>query len=170
VNQSVKVSPECERLLFLCRIVRKEVQYLDETTSRLFLEAGETKADEVRHWLAEPELSERLDAFVARFSRLQDTVGDKLLPALLQLLGERPGAVIDNLARAERLGWMDSAEDWMASRTFRNQMIHEYIEDIHLLTQALNAGKNFVPHMRDTSLRLIREVEQRLPPSAQAAN
>jgi Asp-tRNA(Asn)/Glu-tRNA(Gln) amidotransferase A subunit family amidase len=163
------VSPEHERLLFLCRIVRKEIQHLNETTARLFPHAGETTPEQVRHWLAEPELSERLDAFVARFSRLQDTVGDKLLPALLQLLGERPGAVIDNLARAERLGWMSSAEDWMASRTFRNQMIHEYIEDIHLLTQALNAGKNFVPHMRETSLRLIGEIEQRLPASAHAA-
>lgn len=31
------------------------------------------------------------DAFVARFSRLQDTLGDKLLPALLKVLdGRRP--------------------------------------------------------------------------------
>lgn len=165
MNHPVPVSPEFERLLFLCRIVRKEVLHLNETTSRLFANAAETSAEEVRRWLAEPELSERLDAFVARFSRLQDTVGDKLLPPLLLQLGERPAAAIDNLTRAERLGWMDSAEDWMACRTLRNQMIHEYIEDIHVLTHALNAGKNFVPEMGKTSFRIICEVERRLPSS-----
>jgi len=37
-------------------------------------------------------LAERLDAFAARFARLQDTAGDKLLPALLTWLGEPVGA------------------------------------------------------------------------------
>jgi predicted nucleotidyltransferase len=36
------------------------------------------------------EDSERTDAFFARFGRLQDTLGDKLLPELLSCLGEKP--------------------------------------------------------------------------------
>jgi hypothetical protein len=36
---------------------------------------------------------------------LQDTVADKLLPAILTWLAEPIGPSIDNLARAERLGW-----------------------------------------------------------------
>jgi hypothetical protein len=40
----------------------------------------------------DPEMSERVDAFVARFGRLQDTLGDKLLPRLLQWLAEPVGA------------------------------------------------------------------------------
>ena len=35
-------------------------------------------------------LSERVEAFVSRFSRLQDTLGDKLIPQLLMALGENP--------------------------------------------------------------------------------
>ena len=46
--------------------------------------------------------AERVDAFVARFAGLQDTLADKLLPALLRWLGERPGPFIDNLNAAER--------------------------------------------------------------------
>lgn len=65
-----------ERLLFLCRIVRKEVQHLEDTVVRLFPVSHALTADDVQNWIAVPELSERLDAFVARFSRLQDTVGD----------------------------------------------------------------------------------------------
>ena len=34
--------------------------------------------------------AEQVDAFVARFAGLQDTLADKLLPALLRWLGERP--------------------------------------------------------------------------------
>jgi len=48
-------------------------------------------------------LAERLDAFVARFARVQDTAGDKLLPVLLQRVGEPVGSALDNLDRAP--GW-----------------------------------------------------------------
>lgn len=44
--------------------------------------------------------SERTDAFVARFGRLQDKLGDKLLPELLRCLAEPLGSAIDNLDRA----------------------------------------------------------------------
>lgn len=43
-------------------------------------------------------------------ARLQDTVGDKFVPALLQALEEPIGAVVDNLDRAERLGWITFAD------------------------------------------------------------
>lgn len=150
-----------ERLLFLCRIVRKEVQHLEDTVVRLFPVSHALTADDVQNWIAVPELSERLDAFVARFSRLQDTVGDKLLPALLQLLGDNVGPVIDNLNKAEKFGWIDSAEDWVLYRTLRNQMVHEYIEDINVLTSALKAGQSYVPVLVQISTRIVSEVEQR---------
>jgi hypothetical protein len=57
------------------------------------------------------DLAERGDAFVARFGRLQGTVGDKLLPAILNWLAEPIGPFMDNLARAERLGWISSGAD-----------------------------------------------------------
>ena len=79
---------------------------------------------------ADPLLAERLDAFVARFGRLQDTVGDKLLPSLLMALAEPVGPAIDNLDKAEKFGWIESTEDWMEMRRLRNQMVHEYIEDV----------------------------------------
>lgn len=45
---------------------------------------------------------------MGRFGRLQDTLGDKLLPLLLSLLGEKVSSAIDNLDRAERLGFIES--------------------------------------------------------------
>ena len=60
-------------------------------------------------------LAERVDAFVARFGRLQDTVADKLLSALLDWLAEPVGPAINNLSRAERPGWLASADTSTAS-------------------------------------------------------
>ncbi len=88
-----------------------------------------------------------MEAFVGRFGRLQDTVGDKLLPTLLTALGEKTGAAIDNLDRAERLGLLKSADEWMTMRNHRNQMIHEYIEDPVILCSALQTGHVFVPEL-----------------------
>lgn len=81
-----------ERIVFLCRIARKEVVQLEDTVNRLFTDDKSILSQqEVERWIADPVLSERLDAFVARFSRLQDSIGDKLIPALLEVSGESRG-------------------------------------------------------------------------------
>ena len=87
---------------------RKECQHLATTDRRLF---GVASFSVVQATLLEedPDLAERVEAFVGRFGRLQDTVGDKLLPLLLDALGEKTFAVIDNLDRAERLELIKSA-------------------------------------------------------------
>lgn len=110
----------------------------------------------------DPLLAERLDPFVSRFGRLQDTVTDKLLPALLQAMAEPRGAALENLDRAEKLGWLDSADQWLEMRKLRNQMVHEYIEDRVVLTDALQAGHAFVPMMLAVASRLIEKTQQRL--------
>lgn len=107
------------RLAFLTRVVRKECRHLLTTDQRLF-EQPFTR-ERALQLDTDPDLAERVEAFVGRFGRLQDTVGDKLLPALLAALGETPGPAIDNLDRAERLGWVDSADTWMAMRKLRKK-------------------------------------------------
>ena len=91
--------------------------------------------------------SERPDSFVARFGRLRDAAADKLLPEFLRCLAEPVGAAIDNLDRAEKLGLLDSADDWLASRKLRNQtvrMVHEYVRDAAEWADALNSGHAMV--------------------------
>lgn len=104
---------------------------------------------------------ERVEAFVGRFGRLQDTVGDKLLPVLLTALGETPAAAIDNLDRAERLGLIMSADEWMTMRKLRNQMVHEYVEDLTVLASALQTGHDFVPTLTGAANGLMAEIERR---------
>lgn len=47
-------------------------------------------------------MAERTDAFVFRFGRLEDTVADKLLPALLVWLAEQALVVTDGLIAQPR--------------------------------------------------------------------
>lgn len=148
------------RLQFLCRVVEKESRYLQETDARLFAEALGPAA--LQRIAEDPLLAERLDAFVSRFGRLQDTLGDKFLPALLEAMAERRGVAIENLDRAEKLGWLDSTDVWLDIRKLRNQMVHEYIEDLTILSSALNTGHQFVPVLIDTANRLAHQARQRL--------
>jgi len=65
---------------------------------------------------------------------------------LLACLGEPVGSVLDNLDRAARLGLLSAAsEDWIAARTLRNRMVHEYIRLPSLLAQAVNEAHAAIP-------------------------
>jgi hypothetical protein len=89
------------KLRFLTDTVLAEAEHLQTTDGRLFvLPMTPERAASLR---SDIDLSERTDAFVARFGRLQDTLADKLLPVLLDWLSEPVGPAIDNLNRAERL-------------------------------------------------------------------
>jgi len=147
------------RLKFLIRVVGKECKYLTTTDQRLF--GGLFTLEQASRLESDADLAERVDAFVGRFGRLQDTVGDKLLPCLLGALGEKSSAVIDNLDRAERLGLLKSADQWMAMRNLRNQMVHEYVEDPAVLHSALQTGHSFVPELLAAANKMISEIERR---------
>lgn len=116
-------------------ITGKEVMYFQQSKVRII------NSDIDIEWIEaldqNPQHSEMLDAFVARFSRLQDTIGDKLLPAILKLNLEPVGSQLDNLFRAEKLGWIDSADQWIELRGLRNSLIHEYMTVSENLLSAL---------------------------------
>lgn len=152
-----------QRLLALSDVVLREVARLRQTDARLFTRPF----DEARiaSLEADFDLAERVDAFVARFGRLQDTVGDKLLPRLLGELAEPVGAAIDNLARAERLGWLQDVEQWLAMRRLRNLMVHEYVGKPAELAEALAAGHGFVPQLCATAEALVAETRRRCAPA-----
>ncbi|QOJ23076.1 MAG: hypothetical protein HRU78_04975 [Gammaproteobacteria bacterium] len=133
---------ESIRLLALLKIVRREGVLLLKTDARLF--AAELDAAWVGRLENDDDLAERLDAFVSRFGRMQDTVGDKLIPTLLKSMAEKPGSALDNLNRAEKLGFLPSVEDWLNARNLRNKLIHEYVSDPEEFAVALNKAHEMV--------------------------
>lgn len=158
--------PPGDKLKFLVETVLAEAELLRITDGRLF----ETPMDAQRagSLRQDIELAERVDAFVARFGRLQDTVGDKLLPAVLAWLAEPVGPAIDNLARAERLGWIGSSADWIESRQLRNFMIHEYVRDMEVLAAALTKGHLAVPLLRASAQSLAGQIHAADPTAVRA--
>ena len=148
-----------ERLQFLARVIKGESSNLQATNSRLFAKPFTTET--AKRLDEDQEFSERVDAFVARFSRLQDTLGDKLLPELLEALGEERAILIDRLDKAEKLGWIQSSDQWMAIRQLRNQMIHEYIEDPDILAKALQTGHEYVEELLTAAQNMLNELQKR---------
>ncbi len=90
----MSISPQQKlRLQFLARVVRKEILYLQLTDQRLF-DVPFTR-EKIERIERDVDFAERVDAFVSRFGRLQDTVGDKLLPNYMSVVGETVGPAVD---------------------------------------------------------------------------
>ncbi len=68
-----------------------------------------------------------IDQMIFRFSKLQDTMGEKIFPAILALNGEsvKKMTFIDRLNRLEELELL-SKNEWMELRHDRNEIAHEY--------------------------------------------
>ncbi len=69
-----------------------------------------------------------IDAFIFRFIKLQDFMGDKLFKELLKKIGEYKDnmALIDTLDKLEKLGIIEKADRWLDFRFVRNKLTHEY--------------------------------------------
>lgn len=155
-----KSLPPIDRFLSTLAIVAKEAKHLEWSRVRLF----EQKID--ASWVdslpAQPELAERLEAFVSRYGRLQDTLADKLLPRWLLALAEQPGSQIEVLNRAERLGVVEDVATWLEARQLRNRLIHEYMTDSLSFAEDLNLAKAYSRMLIETCLRLREDAVTRL--------
>jgi hypothetical protein len=135
-----------ERLRQLLALVAREEFHLLGVRERLFGGLPDAQLTEawLRHTLTTPEGIDRLESFGAKFGRMQDTLIDKLLPALLRASAEQPGSALDNLHRAERLGLLQHADDWPAMRLVHNRLVHEYFERPEAMLPALRSARHFV--------------------------
>ena len=117
---------ECERHAAVLREAREEIG------------ATHFTAAAVQH-LASDTLR-ILDQMAYRFGKLQDTLGLRVLPAILDL-SEEPfpdgTPFAQKLQRLERLGAIPSVDQWRLLRELRNQLAHEYIDAPSLKAAAL---------------------------------
>jgi hypothetical protein len=149
-----------ERFLATLHIVAKESQHLEWSQQRLF---GETID---RAWVeslpGRPDLAERLEAFVSRYGRLQDTLGEKLLPRWLLALAEQPGSLIEVLNRAERLGVVKDVSTWLEARQLRNRLVHEYMTDSAAFAEDLRLAEAYSRMLIETYRRVRQDAITRL--------
>ena len=126
---------DAENALLALELARKEATYLEYTHRTLF--AMPIDAVWVQQLAAQPELAEKVEAFVSRFGRLQDHLGEKLIPRFAALLGKSPKSLLDVLAYAEKMQWLASADSFVGTQKLRNLLENEYVADPELFLQAL---------------------------------
>jgi hypothetical protein len=144
--------PPVQRFLYTLQVVAREGKHLRYSWGRLFSQPID--ASWVGRLEAEPELAERLEAFVSRFGRMQDTISGKLLPRWLTALAETPGSQIEVLNRAERLGVVTSTERWLAARQLGHRLIHEYMTNPDAFAADLLLARDYAPDLIDTYNRI----------------
>lgn len=113
--------------------------------------------------LTDEELA-ALEMFASRFGKLQNVLGVKILPAILELTqepGEYP-TFIDKLNRLEKMGAIPSADVWTEFRETRNQFTHDYPDDpelnANLINKAFDQGK-----LLQETFKHIKQYIRKLP-------
>jgi DnaJ-domain-containing protein 1 len=96
-------------------------------------------------FIEDSQKTQVMDSFIYRFSKIQDSMGDKLFPLILRELMEYRNSMPlkDVLNRLEKLELIPSADRWKEYRELRNILTHEYpdnedeiLEGIALATEA----------------------------------
>ena len=106
---------ECESHIAQLGVAQEELQPRQPLTEEGLNALG-------RHELA------HLDQLIYRFTRLQDSMARRFLPALYQVLeaDESPKPFLDILNRLEQLGVISSVAEWQNYRNLRNNLAHDY--------------------------------------------
>lgn len=81
-----------------------------------------------------------IDQYLYRFSKLQDTLGQKVFRLLLNIYNPSNENItfIDLLNNLEKLGFLDNISEWINLREKRNKIAHQYDDEPFEMTQAIN--------------------------------
>ena len=79
-----------------------------------------------------------LDMMSTRFGKLQDIIGAKIFPLILEILGEDAVTFIDKLNRLDKLGYIDDVSWWMDLRELRNEVMHDYPDDYKAISEHMS--------------------------------
>ena len=82
-----------------------------------------------------PEKRAILDAYLKRFASIQDFLGAKIFSLLLEIAGINNSKMSEVLSNIEKENIIDSLENWIELREVRNELEHDYPEE---LQEALN--------------------------------
>jgi len=156
---SLKYLPEHARATLLALdLAHKEAKHLRYSQTTLF--ALPINLAWVQSLGNRPEVAEKVEAFVSRFGRLQDHIGEKLLPRLAALFGENSKTLLDTLAIAEKAGWLASADAFIAARKLRNALVREYMNDAQNFLESLPADQQachmFFDIIENTQAQIVR--------------
>lgn len=81
-----------------------------------------------------------IDQMIYRFSKMQDSIGERLFKSVLVFLEEeiRNKPFLDVLNKLEQLEILSNKDDWLRLRKLRNELAHEYSNEDEENTAVLN--------------------------------
>ncbi len=100
--------------------------------SILWLRKSYERCEHIDMQLLSEEDIEKLETFAARFSRSIDILLNKLLRSLDMVELEDTSRRLDTVIRAEKRGFVQTYEELIELKNLRNELAHEYIEEIFL--------------------------------------
>jgi len=106
--------------------------------------------------LTDSDLLDRLDAFRARFTDLQDILGRKVFGTVLLLEAEEKGSMIDILNQMEKRLIIKDVAEWITVRELRNKFTHDYPEEESTRLKSLQLGYDKIDYL----LNIVRAVEE----------
>lgn len=71
-----------------------------------------------------------LDAYLKRFSSIQDFLGGKIFPLLLEIAGINCSKMSEVLYYIEKEEIIDTLDNWIELREVRNELEHDYPEEL----------------------------------------
>lgn len=100
------------------------------------------------------QLFEALAAVNERFAKLQDTLGSAMRHSLL-LSGEHADTFLKVLSLFEKLGVIDSIDQWQTARSARNLAAHDYEIDYQTVAEHFNTLHTLQPDLYRMAARFV---------------
>jgi len=103
-----------------------------------------------------------IDQYLYRFSKLQDTLGQKIFKLVLNIYEPMDEAIpfIDLLNKLEKLGFLNNAKEWINLREVRNKIAHQYDDEPYEMTQAINNILNQKEILKDIYQNFKQKLHQ----------
>jgi hypothetical protein len=103
----------------------------------------------------DPDLVEHIDQMIFRFTKIQDGIGRRLIPLLVEMLEADTSEMtfIDKLNRLEKLGLLAPGE-WNVYRKIRNDLTHTYPEESEDLVDAINQATAMIGQLEASFIKM----------------
>ena len=123
----IKIFNECDKHIVRIKSASIKMQAIMPLNKEKYLNLSD---DEV----------EVIDQFLFRFSKLQDTIGERLFKTVLLYLEEKVEnkPFVDILNRLEKLELLDDTNIWRELRNDRNELAHTYDDDPEETSEIIN--------------------------------
>ena len=101
-----------------------------------------------------------LDAYLKRFSSVQDFLGAKIFSPLLDIAGINSGKMSEVLYIIEKEGIIDSLDHWIELREVRNELEHDYPDNLEAALQDLKFCINSFASLESYYVNALKFAQQ----------